>query len=1133
MLQLLLLGAPHVRLNGRPVSGFVTSKAEALLFYLAATARPHTRTALASLLWPDMPEVNARKNLRDVIVSLRKLVGDYLSITNQALAMNQQTAHWVDVASFRAALTNSQAVSLNELREALGLYRGEFLEGFQVLHAYPFVDWLEQQRQECRQLIISGLHELADRFLARGEYGSALTATRRLLMVEAWDETAHRKQMLLLALSQQRTAALVQYQICVQALADELQLQPSSETVTLYEQIRDSHFDQKLEAQDELYNSAYSSATPSRTMRADKEPPPHNLPRQLTPMIGRAIEVASVRDKLIDPTCALVTITGVDGVGKTRLALAVAQMFVDAENGGYGGPGARQAAKALPTISDQPFKDGIWFISLAGLAATENFADQLAAQTAHTLAIPFTDTGSLQAQLLEQLREKRLLLIYDNFEQMPKGVEFILAFLQAVHGAKVLVTARQRLRLQAESVFRLEGLALPSIDEVGRLSNEQLLAYPAFQLFIERAGRISTGFQLTTANQIDIFTICQRVDGLPLGIELAAAQVEQYSLAGIVERLNNSYHGLVSDYSDLPTRQQNMHALLATSWQQLTDTEKCLLMQCAVFCGGFTAEAAAVVMDKAPALLAGLIDQSLLSRNEAGRYTLHEPMRQYAVEQLAAATNEFAEQVRKRHCAYFANFLHQGETEADLLFQMTVRQEIDNIRTAWQWATEQRCLALLTRSLPGLFKFYELAGFNQEALTMVRRTITHVRTLLAETTPPTTEQQRLLAQLLIEQSHFASKLTRVEEFEALAEEVIELGRQLADHEIQIKGYEHLSRAAWLRGKIDSRLATIQQFVTLAQASGRIDLEVQGLNLLGICYTVRENYALAQAWLRRARRAAEHHGLSALESRIYLNLGYLAEQRGNFRQVLVYYEEALRRNRQLDKPQEIGIALHFLGRLYMRLGAYTEARNFQTQSLVIFQQIGYRYYESHSFLLAAFLAHATDDVGAAHDFAKRALFLAQEAGFYAIEGEALFCLGEILVGLQQYRQAQALYQQALRVLYETGERQVVRRTQASLARLFLLQKELDAAQLQITEFLQRSTEPLAQSAVDGVTVAYICYQVLEATHDPCAQGLLQDAYQQLQVQAATISNEKLRQSFLEEAPFNRAIIAAYQRQPVGR
>ncbi len=241
-LHLELLGAPRISRNGAPVTGFVSSKVQALLYYLALTARPHTRASLAGLLWGELPEPQARMNLRHALANLRQLVGDHLQITRETVAFDHTAPYWLDVEAvqgqFGASAATAPTPDLRRLREALALYRGDLLEGFYVRDARSFEDWLLTQRERLRQLTLHMLHGLTAELLERGEYVAALDYTTRLIALDPLREEAHRQLMTILARSGRREAALEQYKHCVRLLADEIGVEPALETTALFEQIR-------------------------------------------------------------------------------------------------------------------------------------------------------------------------------------------------------------------------------------------------------------------------------------------------------------------------------------------------------------------------------------------------------------------------------------------------------------------------------------------------------------------------------------------------------------------------------------------------------------------------------------------------------------------------------------------------------------------------------------------------------------------------------------------------------------------------------------------------------------------------------------------------------------------------------
>ncbi len=246
-LRLALLGSPEIHLAGAPITDFGTSKAQALLCYLVLTGRPHLRPALAGLLWGELPEANAHNNLRKALSNLRQLVGSHLHITRQAVCFDGDLPYWLDTEAFEVfvqAATGpapSAQPCIGDLRQAIELYRGDLLEGFYVRQAPAFEEWLRAQRARLRELAVQALHAAITHHASRGEAGhSAGTEyATRLLAMEPWREGAHRHLMRLLAQSGQRGAALAQYEVCRQALAGELGVEPGTETTQLYEAIRD------------------------------------------------------------------------------------------------------------------------------------------------------------------------------------------------------------------------------------------------------------------------------------------------------------------------------------------------------------------------------------------------------------------------------------------------------------------------------------------------------------------------------------------------------------------------------------------------------------------------------------------------------------------------------------------------------------------------------------------------------------------------------------------------------------------------------------------------------------------------------------------------------------------------------
>lgn len=1134
LLQFSLLGAPKLLRNGSLVSGFITRKAEALLYYLAVTERAHTRSAVAALLWPDMPEQNARKNLRDVIASLRKTVGDLLIISHQTLAINPDYPYTVDVTILSKILSDPKGAALDDLREAIGLYHGEFLEGFFVLNAAPFDDWVRQKREEYLILVLNSLHTLADRYMAANEFDAGLTATRRLLLLDPWNEQAHRKQMWLLACAGQRTAALAQYQTCAQVLAEELQLEPMPETTALYLQIRDGLFTQRLPVnKDEQGNRANADRVLNLPAEVPAVRPPHNLPRRLTPLIDRFHESNALRKRLLDPNYPLLTIVGEGGVGKTRLALAVAQSLVEGTtalptpDSGWraSGPVGPASAPGLAGPASQ-FQDGVWFVPLANLLPSDNIAEQLATAIGVALGLEFAGNRSLKTQLLERLASKQLLLVLDNFEHFIAGVGFVIELLQSVHNLKLLVTSRHRLNLQAEYVYRLEGLTIPETVD-SSLTQTTILDYASVQLFIERAARTTPGFALTAENQSDVLTICQFVEGLPLGIELAAALIEHNDVAAIAQALTENYTLLAAELMDLSPRHRSISTVLDYSWQLLTADEAQILAQCSIFQGGFNLDAVTTITGASINQLESLVQQSLLRHADGGRFEMHELVRQYAADQLGASPTRQTE-VMQRYCAYYVDLLYTNQEQLpdNRLIGAAMRQELGNIRATWSHASAAADTYLLAKGLDGFVRCYEMAGLYKEGEALLRQTVTQLETSRSYAAAPT-EEQHLLARLWLEQGLFCLRLGNLHHAETLYQQAQVVGQQLNDAVLLAYAQLRMSLLMLMRGNYKAALTAGEEAQQWAKQAGLMALQGSILSNIGIAYEYSGDKEQARTALLQALQMTRQYGTKEAEALLLINLGELHQKTGNFAEALHCHQQALFLLRRIDKQHGIALVLHYLGSLLITMGSYIQARTHLEQALGIFRQIGDRYYVELIITRLSNLFYQLELYEKAQTYSEQAIHLATSVGHQGVLAEALFYAGRIWTAQQQPTQAQDVYQRALKLWQESGQTDWVMATVAEMAWLAHTEGDYAGALFLINPLVGQPTNVILNLTSDPFQVAWICYQVLTVHGDVRAPILLRDAQRHLLERAATIHDDELRQSFLEQVAANRAIMDTTQ------
>jgi predicted ATPase/DNA-binding SARP family transcriptional activator len=656
---------------------FDARTAEALLVYLACHARPLAREMLAELLWPERSQEQALANLRSCIHRLRLQLAPYLATTRQTVAFAPGASIQVDACELEAHL------SAGHLVEAVALYRGDFLHGFHLEGSPAFEQWALLERERLCNLVISAYQQLITQAAAAGQLESAIRHAEQLLHLDPLHEPAHRQLMRLLAQMGRRAAALAQYTACCRVLEVELGVPPDDATTALYEQIR-AGLDQgqrQPASQPPAAGSALLSATSA---------PHYNLPPQPTPFIGRWAELAQVSDLLSNPDCRLLTLLALGGIGKTRLALESA---------------TRLAAR---------FAHGVCFVALAPVAT----ADFVLVTVAQSLGLQNT-TGDLQAQVDAYLQARDLLLVLDNFEHLPDAAEVVAHLLHAAPRLKILVTSRERLYLREEWLLSIAGLA-----------TERGLASEAEQLFLHTAQRVRPGF--TAHGQAEaIAAICRQVEGMPLALELAASWVRVMSCSEIARQLAHNSALLTTSLRDLPARHRSLHNLFDHSWRLLSPAEQMALRRLSVFQGGWLLEEAIAVADAILPLLLSLVDKSLVRSSAQGRFDLHELVRQYAAEQLAASGE--VEMIRQRHFVSYLQLARIADRklrgpEAGTWYPR-LDSEQDNLRAALQWALDTARYADVAWLCLALRHFWYTRGHWVEGVRWPERLLPHRQAL--------------------------------------------------------------------------------------------------------------------------------------------------------------------------------------------------------------------------------------------------------------------------------------------------------------------------------------------------------------------------------------------------------------------
>jgi predicted ATPase len=443
----------------------------------------------------------------------------------------------------------------------------------------------------------------------------------------------------------------------------------------------------------------------------------HNLPSQPTPFVGRAKEVTEITRLLADPACRLLSLVGAGGIGKTRLAVQVATQILDASS-------VRSSAHddARPIQYREEDFHGVYFVALQPLRPS----DSLFSALADALKLPLRGQQDPREQVLNYLRDKKMLLVLDNFECLvaKRGIDLITAILKTAPAVKLLVTSQEALHLQEEWLYPVQGLPFPESAQTTHLED-----YGAVQLFVERARRVRRDFSLA-AEQAEVIRICQLVEGMPLALELAAAWTKTMRCAVIADEIQHNIDFLTTNLRNVPERQRSMQATFDHSWQCLTGEEQDALKRLSVFQGSFRRKAAEQVAKATLPTLSALVDKSLLRWEPEGHYEIHELLRQYGQEKLAEAPEQVS-LVQGSHAAYYAAFLHERTQDMAAGRQQEAAGEIEanleNIRLAWQWATAGAKVEEILKSTRALSLFYQFQGRYLEGIDALEKAASSLR----------------------------------------------------------------------------------------------------------------------------------------------------------------------------------------------------------------------------------------------------------------------------------------------------------------------------------------------------------------------------------------------------------------------
>ncbi|MCC6457213.1 MAG: AAA family ATPase [Caldilineaceae bacterium] len=683
----------------------------------------------------------------------------------------------------------------------------------------------------------------------------------------------------------------------------------------------------------------------SRMQLNQREPPStqetaNNLPSTLTSFVGRTREISELLERLQDPTCRLLTLIGPGGVGKTRLAIAVA------------------ARQSLPVV----------YVPLQAVSSP----DLLPSAIADSVGLRLSGPEPLAEQLVQRLRGHQLLLVLDNFEHLLGCAELLDEILQQAPAVKFLITSREVIQLREEWLYLVPGLPVPSPDEQGDPS-----AYGAVQLFNERA--LQTRHAFVLEDQLEaVIAICRSVQGMPLAIELAAGWLTVLDCSAIASQVRHNLDLLSSSLRNVPARHRSIRAVFDGSWQMLGAPQRDTLMQLALFQGGFTFEAASAVAGATLANMAEFVAKSLLGCDGKGRYQMHELLRQYAGEKLAALPERMTAGARAHSDFYMRFLVEQTYRFTDARQRQAgdaVGQDLENVRKAWQWAVDNRAIEAMHASGWTFHHFFQHRSRYLEGAKVFRQASESL-----EINHLTVDWARTLAAMLTHYSYFCIRLGQLDD----ADRALLRVRQLCDE-------YNFSPAPGVGGHPNAASMFLElargnygQAAIYGEQTLKTPEQIRPPSFMSIIHYGMASAALAQEQYVRAK---EHAGQGLAVANAYGNQrnkallngtrGQIALAMGDLQEAKYQFEAARVISEELTDPGGIAEQLANLADIAMRQHKWRIAHEHYRRSLRTYEQIGDRGGIARAQLGLGSVAYKSGEPAATREHYRVAFMIANE------------------------------------------------------------------------------------------------------------------------------------------------------------
>ncbi|MFU8772307.1 MAG: BTAD domain-containing putative transcriptional regulator, partial [Anaerolineales bacterium] len=916
MLEIGTLGGLSIRLDGQFVEGIGLRKAEALLVYLIAEGGEQKRESLANMFWSESSQEQSARSLRVALSILRKKFADYLDISRESVTVRQNTTIALDINDLETKC------AFGQMDEALALYRGEFLQGFHVQDSPDFEDWVRFKQTHLLINLTEGLHSAISEAIEIGDYSKGCSLANRLLFLDPLNELAYRRSMLLYALQGQRSNALAQYEKYRSQLMEDLGSEPSREMSDLYEKV--------LHGED---------LTPFL-----RDIAPFHLPAPQTSFIGRELELRHINALIHDPACRLLTLMGPGGSGKTRLALRIARAVL------------------------RLFPDGIWFIPFEGCFTEDHIITTISYGLQFEGDSITSTQMDLKNQLLNYLRKRSILLVMDGFEHLADHAEIFSDILESAPRVKLLVTSRQRLGLEAEWTYSIQGLSTSNnAEQTGSEDSD------ATRLFIERARQVKLDFTPSSQDRQNIAHICQIVEGLPLGIELAASWLSSLSLTEIAAEIDKTVDFLSRPMGNASEKHHSLYGVFERSWSRLTVDQREIYAKLSVFPAAFDRLAAEEITGANVQQLSQFVDMSLLKRDVSGYYSLHNLLKQFAKDKLHQKKMD-VDHIHEKFSCYYANFLTNQKallmSAAMVNARQVIRQEFDNIRAAIYWATIHWDVQIIRPLYHALIIYYTVHNWQEGLDTF--RDLSHQRMefLIVRGVPdPAIDHIFLIASI-----HYAfvlSNIGQIEESEQIARDCLEPLRKFGFKEELSECMQILGLDASFKGDYESAKTYLEKAVLVGH---ECDFEIWPIFLLWLGHTqfLLGEYEQGLLSIGKVYEVYDRMGSQWGKAFALSKIGMAYDGLKKHHKAIGYHQESLEIFEKIGNQAGIGYALSRMSLSAWFLGDYVQAAQLGLRGLEAFNDLGHSWGIGVSWCRVGFSYLGLGDTDTARRYFKDAL-----------------------------------------------------------------------------------------------------------------------------------------------------------------